>query len=884
MEVFNTRYQNKAQLYNFIDQSNIENSDRLLIQIFTDYCSQSYISKLLAEIKEKLPAAKIIGSTSAEGIVNGERVKGETVISFTNFIETDLEAGLVETTENSYFEQVQKLGTEIIESETQVVILFADGLHANGEEVLAGLEKVNPQIMIAGGKAGRSDEDKDTFIFTADGISNQGIVGVSLSNNNLIVKNGYGFGWQQIGKTMTVTKADGNRIYELDNENIYDVYERYLGTEMAAELPRTAEMEFPIVLNREGVLLIRGAVEAGSNFLAFTGRIHEGEKVRFGYGNPQLILQNAAQDLGEVVNESVEGVYIYSCVSRASALGQDIELEINPLEKEAPTAGFFTFGEFYHRKQKNYLFNKTTTVLALTEGNERVSSKSKNYNFKLPNKWHYRTIKALANLAQSVTNELEARNRELKKLNKEVNKNLTLSETGEALVEIGCQQLEVQWGGFILKSEDYLANIILRGFSKPEEKQLNRILSQGEIINGDKSEQEIVIVNDNSSFLLSELDFKSALLAPINMNQRQAVLFFLHPRKDYFSVKDRLLIEPLIDQAPLAIEKANTFERMEHNLAELSTLQQTSNQINSTLDLEEVFDLTIDVIKGTMGVSVVGLFLVEEELKLAAQSGLQEQPRLIEFARKISLEALNKEQIVIKNELEEKFVTFGQSVLNSCLSAPIKIRDEVIGAVFSGQTEYNSIFKLEDKKFLNILSNQVAIGIENARMYEEMEQMAIQDGLTKLYNHSYFQEQLSTKIKWGQKQTGSLGLLLLDIDDFKYFNDQYGHQAGDYILRELAVELKELTRESDLLARYGGEEFVIIVSEITESEIKQLGERINSQVRAMRLEYDENSFQITISIGGSIYEAGKTKEQLIKEADQALYRAKEEGKDQFCFY
>mgnify|MGYP006270044323 FL=1 len=84
-----------------------------------------------------------------------------------------------------------------------------------------------------------------------------------------------------------------------------------------------------------------------------------------------------------------------------------------------------------------------------------------------------------------------------------------------------------------------------------------------------------------------------------------------------------------------------------------------------------------------------------------------------------------------------------------------------------------------------------------------MEQMAIQDGLTKLYNHSYFQEQLRAKIKFVKEKENSLGLLLLDIDNFKHFNDQYGHQAGDHILRELAAKLKSLTRKSDLLARYG---------------------------------------------------------------------------------
>ena len=883
MEVYNTLYQNKKQLYSFIEQSNIPNNDNLLIQIFTEQCEADYINELLEQLKAKLPAAKVIGATSAEGIVNGKKVREGTVLSFSNFAETDLEVELVEAPSNNYYQQVQQLGQKIIKPNTQALILFSDGLYANGEEVLAGIEEFNQEIMVAGGKAGRSNDESETFVFTAEQISKQGIVGVSLNNDNLIVKNGYGFGWQQIGKTMTVTKAEGNRVFELDNENIYDVYRRYLGSEIADNLPGTAEMEFPIVLNRNGVLLVRGAVDGDEDSLTFTGKIHEGEEVKFGYGNPQLILQNATDDLKEVVEESVAAVYIYSCVSRASLLGQDIEFELNPLQDKADTSGFFTFGEFYHKDQDNYLFNKTTTILALAEGNEERNNDSKQKQLKLPDKWHYRTIKALANLAQGVTDELETRNQELKILNKKVNKNLNLSETGQALVEIGCKQLNAEHGGFILAAEDKFETSILIGFSQAEEKKLNQILTTPQVNDLNKNNQKIIIDNTGEGVLLSDLKFESGLLAPISTNNTQALIFFVQTEAGFFSAKDKLLIEPVIDQAPLAIEKANTFEHMERNLAELNTLQQTSSRINSTLNLEEVFSLTIDVIKGTMGVAVVGLFLLKDnDLELAAQSGLEDNDELIEFAKDTGFEAIEESKTIINNNIAEKFSCFGQLFLNSALTVPIKIRNEFIGIIFSGQTQINSVFQAEDRKFINILSNQVAIGIENARMYKEMEQLAIRDGLTKVYNHSYFQKQLSAKIKKAKEKDLNFGLLLLDIDNFKYFNDQYGHQVGDKILQKLANELKELTRTSDLLARYGGEEFVIISSNVTAHEIKKLGRRINSQIRRMKVNYEGQIFQITISIGGSIYETNKTKKELIKEADNALYKAKEKGKDQFC--
>ncbi|MBM7555939.1 diguanylate cyclase domain-containing protein [Halanaerobacter jeridensis] len=883
MEVFNILYQNQKQLYYFIEQSKIYNSDKLLIQIFTDHCNYKYIKQLLWQLKIKLPAAKIIGATSSEGIVNAKKVKGSTVISFSQFKTTDLEVALVKFPVGDYYQQAQNLGERIIKTKSKALILFADGIHANGEKVLSGIEKIDREVIVAGGKAGRNNDEQQTFIFTADEISNRGIVGVSLNNKDLTVNTGYGFGWQQIGKTMTVTKADGNRLYELDNENIDEVYKRYLGEEIAANLPQSAEMEFPIVLNRDGVLIVRGAISKENNSLAFTGEIHEGEEVKFGYGNPKMILQNGTNDLNKLTKQSLDGVYIYSCVSRASLLGEDIELEFTPLQAEAPTAGFFTFGEFYHKERKNYFFNKTTTVLALSEGTSETNDKLREQELDLDDKWHYRTIKALANLAQSMTDELEARNKELKKLNEEVNKNLNLSETGQAIIEIGCEQLKVEHGAFILDSEDNFETTVLTGFSHAEEKKLNKILTQFQINELNKTEQKIIVYNQQQGFLLSQLQYKSALLAPISTNNTTAVIFFLHPQANFFNAKDKLLIEPLINQAPLAIEKANTFEHMERNLAELSILQQTSSQINSTLNLEEVFELAIDVIKGTMGVAVVGLFLLEDgELELAAQSGLESESKLFECAQNSGFETIKDNQTIIMNNISAKFIDCEEICLKSALTVPINIRDECIGVIFSGHTQSNSIFQTEDKKFINILSNQVAIGIENARMYEEMEELAVQDGLTKLYNHSYFQKQLANKIKSLEEKNSNFGLLLLDIDNFKYFNDQYGHQAGDQILRELAVKLKSLTRTGDLLARYGGEEFVIILSDVTRKEVKKLGQRVTSQIREMKIDYGGQIFQITISIGGSIYEKDKTKKELIEEADKALYKAKEKGKDQFC--
>ncbi|MBM7555502.1 GGDEF domain-containing protein [Halanaerobacter jeridensis] len=169
---------------------------------------------------------------------------------------------------------------------------------------------------------------------------------------------------------------------------------------------------------------------------------------------------------------------------------------------------------------------------------------------------------------------------------------------------------------------------------------------------------------------------------------------------------------------------------------------------------------------------------------------------------------------------------------------------------------------------------------------KKIEKRALRDGLTELYNHSYFQKRLSREIDKMKEYDYRhyLSLLMLDIDDFKQFNDTYGHQAGDEVLRSVARVLKqEFVDESEIVARYGGEEFAIILPEVTKVGLKIKGKEVNELIRSLAVNYNDLELQITVSIGGATYKNSESKEEFIKRADDALYQAKAEGKDTFHF-
>lgn len=166
---------------------------------------------------------------------------------------------------------------------------------------------------------------------------------------------------------------------------------------------------------------------------------------------------------------------------------------------------------------------------------------------------------------------------------------------------------------------------------------------------------------------------------------------------------------------------------------------------------------------------------------------------------------------------------------------------------------------------------------------EYFEQLSRVDGLTELYNHKFFHELLRAEIARSDRYKYNFSLLMIDIDDFKRINDNYGHQAGDTILKELASMFKSLVRKSDPVVRYGGEEFAIILSQTAKEHGRIFADRIVNGVATSKIKDIPPSETLTISIGLAGYpDNASSREALIKRADEALYKAKSMGKNTLC--
>jgi len=218
-----------------------------------------------------------------------------------------------------------------------------------------------------------------------------------------------------------------------------------------------------------------------------------------------------------------------------------------------------------------------------------------------------------------------------------------------------------------------------------------------------------------------------------------------------------------------------------------------------------------------------------------------------------------------------------EKTISSLISVPLKIKDRVTG-VINGVNKVNSEpFTEEDQRLLEALAQQAAMAVEHARLYE----LAITDGLTKLFIHRYFQARLEEEIVRAKRYHTACSLILFDIDHFKKFNDTYGHQQGDVVLIEVAKLTKQTVRETvDIPARYGGEEFAIILPETDAKGAHLVAERLRKTVEAYDFPGQEKALKVTISLGVATFpDHASVKSVLIKKADMALYECKGRGRN-----
>ena len=340
-----------------IDNFNKNVGENTLIQVFCGEGKERF-KEISSKLRKKFPRAVLIGSSTDGEIYNKEILNNNTVISISEFDNTSIE-GFYVNEYNSFLNGVE-IGKKFKDS--KLLISFVEVFSNNAEDFLKGISGVKRNLLVAGGVAGDNGEFKKTYIMLNGEIYDKGAVGVGLFSDVLRVEKVYNFGWKGVGLEHIITKAAKNRVYEIDNISAEKFYKKYLGD---IDLPKIG-VEFPLVFEKDGKKVARAMVgKHDDGSLMFGGDIEEGTVVKIGVGNAHTLLKEHELTF----NIIPEGFYIYACMARRRFLKKLIKKEIVPFAKIAPSAGFFTYGEFFSF-EKPYLFNETLTAIALSEKSE----------------------------------------------------------------------------------------------------------------------------------------------------------------------------------------------------------------------------------------------------------------------------------------------------------------------------------------------------------------------------------------------------------------------------------------------------------------------------------------------------------------------------------
>jgi len=318
--------------------------------------------------------------------------------------------------------------------------------------------------------------------------------------------------------------------------------------------------------------------------------------------------------------------------------------------------------------------------------------------------------------------------------------------------------------------------------------------------------------------------------------------------------------------------------------SEIEILFEVSRMIQTTLTKDEVFDRLLDLIRQAIPYDNATLFLWNRTAgRLAPVKQRGQQIDLIpgvEFDHGSGFSgwvAAQKRPILL-SELHRGRRADNLDV-GSFMSVPLVVQGELIGVLNLSHPRPKA-FHEDALRLLTLIAGQAAATIQRLLLYEDMRRLAITDDLTGIYNRRHFLERLQNEIERARRYGQPFSLLFIDIDNFKELNDSFGHQLGDRILSELGSILRHWARSSDIVARYGGEEFVVLLPMTDRTRGLIAAERLRTRIERHTFHRRK---KLTVSVGVAAYPGdGDTVERLLGCVDEALYMAKNTGRNRSC--
>jgi len=318
-----------------------------------------------------------------------------------------------------------------------------------------------------------------------------------------------------------------------------------------------------------------------------------------------------------------------------------------------------------------------------------------------------------------------------------------------------------------------------------------------------------------------------------------------------------------------------------------------AQQINS-LDIERIGNVCINNIPELVGVNYASLYILDENNEILHLQKYN-HPFLLNKIVSLNQEplspmimAVRSKQLIHSSDIEvhkRPIIKKSQRAYSSnyktknCLIVPLICQDRVVGVLNLSDKRTDEGFSNEDIGLIELLSQLVGASIGNIKLFERIQKQAMTDGLTGFANHKTFYEILEKELWRSKRHGGHISLIMIDIDNLKTINDTFGHRAGDKVIREVSKRIRECIRQIDTPARYGGDEFAVILPNTELADATVVAERMVNAVSRGPVSWKKEAVKLSISIGLGQYDAESNAEDVTSRSDEALYMAKQAGKN-----
>jgi diguanylate cyclase (GGDEF)-like protein len=325
----------------------------------------------------------------------------------------------------------------------------------------------------------------------------------------------------------------------------------------------------------------------------------------------------------------------------------------------------------------------------------------------------------------------------------------------------------------------------------------------------------------------------------------------------------------------------------------LQTIAPLVQQINC-LDLQQIGKICVDQIPGLINARFASLYILDEisdmlhlenhnhpflinNIVSLNQANLSHRIRAIRSNDLIIIENIDSHKTPVISKKSRKFLKNYQS--NNCIIAPLICHNRVVGVLNIADKIDADKFSDEDIAIVELLRQLMGASIGNIKLFEKTQRLAKTDGLTGLANHRTFFEVLERELKRCQRYGGQLSIIMGDIDNLKPINDNYGHRAGDMAIRRVSRKMASCIRKIDTAARYGGDEFAIILPNTSLPEATVVAERMVEEVSKSPIIWERQKIEVSVSIGVGQCDGEMCPEEITHYSDEALYAAKQAGKN-----